>query len=122
MPDEQLPDDLGVEDGAARRDPPKRIDELAYVSDPVLEEVADPLGAVVQEVACVPLLDVLGQDEDWGAGPSAAELDRAANAFVGERRRQPDVDDSDIGLLALVGLEELRHRSDRRHNLDLVVP
>jgi hypothetical protein len=39
---EQAGDDLGVEGGAARRDPGDRVVELRDVGDPVLEQVADP--------------------------------------------------------------------------------
>jgi hypothetical protein len=39
---QQAADNLGVERGAARRDPGDRVGELGDVGDPVLEQVADP--------------------------------------------------------------------------------
>src|SRR5439155_382035 len=45
-------------------------------------------------------LDVLGEDQDAEAGMAAAGLDRGANPLVGEARRQPHVDDRQVGLVA----------------------
>jgi hypothetical protein len=38
---QQLGDDLGVQDGAARRDPAQGVDELLDVGDALLEQMAD---------------------------------------------------------------------------------
>ena len=69
------------------------------VEDPVLEQVADAAGAVREQLAGVQLLDVLGQHQDGQAGDLAAGVERGAQALVGERRRQPDVDHGDVGPL-----------------------
>jgi hypothetical protein len=61
---QQVGDDLGIERGAAGRDPGKRVGELGDVDGPVLQQVADPGGPAArahgQQVGRVPCLDVLG--------------------------------------------------------------
>ena len=56
---EQLADHLGVQRGAAARDPLQRRGELGHVGHPVLEQVADPGGAALQQLGAVERLDVL---------------------------------------------------------------
>src|SRR6185312_6468897 len=53
--------------------PLQRVEELRQVGDPVLEQVADPLRAVGQQLGGVPLLHVLGQD-DHDVGPVGVDL------------------------------------------------
>ena len=61
--DHQLGDDLGVQRGAAGGDPAHRVEEVADVRDPVLEQVADRAGGLRQQVGGVALLHVLGQHQ-----------------------------------------------------------
>jgi hypothetical protein len=58
---EQLPDDLGVERGAAAGNPAHRVDELVGADDAVLEEVAHPARVVLQQPPGVGRLDPLGE-------------------------------------------------------------
>ena len=60
---EQLRDHLGIQGAAAGGHPVQRVEELRQVGDPVLEQVADALRAVGEQLGGVPLLHVLGQDE-----------------------------------------------------------
>jgi len=80
-------DDLGIERGAAGRDTGDRVDELADVGDPVLEQVADSAGTRPEQVGGVAGPDVLGEHQDAGAGMVAADRDRGAQPFVGVIRR-----------------------------------
>ena len=81
------------------RNAPNGVDEVGDVHDPVLEQVADAAAAVGEELGRVGQLDVLGDDEDRGGGPALPELESGAHALVAKRRRQPNVDDRDVGLL-----------------------
>ncbi len=60
---EQGRDDDRIERRAAGADPPDRVGELVDVADPVLEQVADALGRVGQELHGQAELDVLGEHE-----------------------------------------------------------
>ena len=90
---------------AAGRDPAARADELGDVGDALFEQVADTDGAAAEELGREALLDVLGEHEHRRARPHCAQLDRGAQAFVGERRRHADVDDDDVRVVVL-------HRAD----------
>ena len=64
--------------------------------DAVLEQVADALGALGEQVERVLGLDVLREDEHARAGMPLADLARGPQPLVGVRRRHPDVDDRDV--------------------------
>jgi hypothetical protein len=92
-------DDLGVERGAAGRDAGDRVDELADVGHPVLEQVADSAGAHPQQVGGIAGLDVLGEYQDAQAGMGTADRDRGTQPFVGMVGRHPHIDNRDIRLM-----------------------
>ena len=77
-PADQLRDHAGIERGAAPGDPLDRRDEVGQVVDPVLEQVADPFRALLQELERVALLDVLGENEHGGLRVLVADLLRRA--------------------------------------------
>ena len=115
---EELLDHLGVERGAAGSDPGHRIDELADIGDPFLEEVSDTAGPVGEELARILDLDLLREHEDLRVGVASAQLDRGAEALVGVCRRHAYVDDADVGPaplpfekegLGIVGLTDELH-------------
>jgi hypothetical protein len=93
---QQLGDDLGVHRGAAVGHPAHRVDELADVGDPVLEQVADAPVAVGQQLARVQRLDVLGEHQDRHARHLGAGRDRRLQTLIGEGGRQPHVDHRDV--------------------------
>ena len=85
-------------------EPPAPTRRTASVSastsrDPVLEQVAEPLGALGQQLAGVGDLDVLGEHEHPDVGQLGADLARRPQALVGVGRRHPHVDDGDVGLV-----------------------
>src|SRR4051794_36058516 len=90
--------DLRVEGGAAAGHASQRAGELLDVADAVLEQVAEPFGALREEPHGGPRLDVLGEDHHPHPRMPRADLVRGAQPFVGERRRHPDVDDRHVGL------------------------
>jgi hypothetical protein len=97
-PDE-LRDDRRVECRAALRDAPHRGRELLHVRDAVLEQVADTLGALRQQLHRVGRLDVLRQHEHAGRGEALADLLGGAQALVGLRRRHADVHHGHVRLV-----------------------
>ena len=103
---EELADHLRVEGGAAGGDPGQRVGELGHVGDPVLEQVADPGGAALQQPGGVPGLDVLGEHQHAGPGMPAAELDGGPQSLVGVGGRHPDVDHGDVGTVLGHGGEQ----------------
>ena len=72
-------------------------EELVHVADAVLEQVADALGGLGQQLQREPELDVLRQHEHAHRRVLRADLERRAQPLVAVRRRQPDVDDRDVG-------------------------
>ena len=104
---QQPGDDLRVERGAAGGDAPQRGGELVDVADAVLEQVAEPCGALREQPRRDAGLDVLGEDHDAHLRVPGADLVRGAQALVGVRRRHPDVDDRDVRLV----LRDLRRSS-----------
>jgi len=94
---EKLGDDLRVEHRAARVDAAQRVEERIDVGDPVLEEVADALGAVLQQLHRVALVDVLREHHEPDLGHLAPDLLGGAQALVGLRRRHPNVGDRHVG-------------------------
>src|SRR3954451_2910186 len=79
---------------------PHGVGELVGVRDAVLEQVADALGGLGQQVHRVGRLEVLGEDEDGGARVSRADLARGAQALVGVVGRHADVGDHDVRVIA----------------------
>jgi hypothetical protein len=100
-PHQQLSYHLGVQRGAARRDPAQRVEELGHVGHPVLEQVADPVRVRRQQVGGVPLLHVLRQHQDRDVRPLAADHQRGLDALVGVGGWHPHVGDHHVGLFPL---------------------
>ena len=89
--------DLRIERRAAARDAHGRLDELADVEHPVLEQVAE--AALRHQPDRARGLDVLGEHEHADVGVGVADPARGADAFVGVRRWHPHVDDGEVGLV-----------------------
>jgi hypothetical protein len=118
---EQLRDDLGVEGGAAPGDAAHRVDEVVDVDDPVLEQIADAAAALGEQLGRVRVLDVLRDDEDRHLRNALAQLERGAQSLVAECRREPDVDDRDVGPLAPRGVDQCVAVGDRVDDVEAVV-
>src|SRR5262249_53859486 len=101
--------------------PLEGVDELGAFGDPVLEQVAEALRAGSEELARIALLDRLREDEHARGRVAPPELERGADAFVGERRRQANVDDADVRLVLGRSCLELVRGGDGRSDVDLVV-
>src|SRR4051794_29799388 len=119
---QQPGDDLGVEGGAACRYAPQRVGELLAVADAVLEQVSEPLGALGQQPCRGSGLDVLGEDHDPDLRVAGADLVRRAQPLVGERRRHPDIDDRQVGLVLVDLPQQLVGRRRLRGHVDSGAP
>ena len=111
LPADELRDDRRVERGAALADAPHRRDELVDVGDAVLEQVADALGALGEELERVGGLEVLREHEHAGLRVLLADLRRRPQALVGLRRRHADVDDRDVRACTSAPSASARRRS-----------
>src|SRR5215469_7756033 len=96
---QQLRNDLGVQRAASRRHPIQGLEELGQVRDPVLEQVADAVRPVGQQLGGVALLHVLREHQHAHLGPAAAYHQRGAQPLVGEGRRHPHVHYHGVGLV-----------------------
>ena len=81
-------------------DPPDRADELLDVADAVLEQVPGAFGRVGEQLHRQTQLDVLREHENAHGGMARPDLEGGAHPLVVVSRRQPDVDDGDIGRVA----------------------
>ena len=88
-------DHLGVKRAAAPRNPIDRVDEALDVTDALLEQVADSLGAVPDQLDRVVLLVVLRKHKHTGFGPLPSKLDRRPQAVVAVAWRHVDIRDRD---------------------------
>jgi hypothetical protein len=87
------------------------------VRNPVLEQVADPVGAAGEQLGRVPRLDVLREDQHGHLGMVAAQVDGRSQPLVGVGGWHADVDDRDIrrlrgrghGPAQRVGVGHCRH-------------
>jgi hypothetical protein len=100
-----------VERRAAVRNSTDGRAELLEIGDAILQEIPDPLGARLEQRHRIAGLDVLGEQEDPDAGVRLPDLLRRAEPFVRVRRRHPDVDDGDVGLVHRDVTEEVVGRA-----------
>jgi len=71
---EKLTYHLGIEHGPARGDLADRRDEVAYIGDAILEQIADARGPRLEQLGAVTLLDVLREHEHAKVGYAPADL------------------------------------------------
>src|SRR4051794_3224388 len=88
-----------VEGRPAGRDAANRIDEAAHVSNAVLQQVADAVGAVGEQLHRVVVLGVLREDEHTGVRQLCTDHLRRLETVVLVPRRHPDVDDRYVWLV-----------------------
>ena len=111
-------DDLGVQRRAPVGDAVHGVDEDRDVADALLEQVADALGVVADQVDGVGLLEVLREHEHAGLGERVAQLDRRAQAVVLVGRRHLDVDDGDVGAMRARAAQEVVGVAGLRDDLE----
>ena len=99
MAPDELADDGRVERRATLADAAHRRGELLQVGDAVLEQVADALGAFLEQHHRVAGLDVLREHEHAGVGELRPDLAGRDEPLVGVGRWHADVDDRDLGLV-----------------------
>src|SRR5215207_959344 len=119
---QQPRDDLRIEGGAAARDPTHRAGEVRRVGHAVLEQVAEMLRGLGQQLGCDAHVDVLGEEHDPHPGMASADLVRGLNPLVGLRRRHADVDDRHVRLVRVDGGEQLLRARGLGDDLDALAP
>ena len=90
-------DDRRVEHGLALRDPAQRVPQDGDVGHPVLEQVPDALGMLLEQSHRVDRLEVVRQDEHADFGVRVADFVCREYALIGVRRRHLDIDDRHVG-------------------------
>ena len=88
-------DDLRIQRGPACGDAGDRVDEALDGTHTLLEEIADSLGVVPDQLERVALIVELGEYEHAGLGPPTADLDRRPQTIVsvaGRSGPEPDAD------------------------------
>src|SRR5262249_41542777 len=118
---QELRDDRGIDRGATDGDATDRRREFLDVAHAVLEQVADALGRLLEEVHGEPELDVLRQDEHADRRVVRSDLLGGADALVVVRRRQTDVDDRDLRRVTAHLEQQLVRRIARADDVEVVV-
>ena len=111
-------DDLRVQRRSSLRDLAHGGDEVVEVGDAVLEQVADAARVLADELGRVALDEVLGEHEHADLGVVAADLERRAQAVVGEVGRHPHVDDRDVRLVRADLAQQVRRVARASDDLD----
>ena len=109
---EQVSDDVGVEDGAARGDTLDGVDEHGDVDDPVFEQVSEARRTVACELGGVATLEGLGQQQDAQIWSTLLEPHRGLASLVGEGRRHSYVHQRHVRLVLRDGPLQLFGVSD----------
>ena len=89
------------------------------VGDPLFQEVPEPRGTVLEEVVGVLLVGELREDDDADVRVGGADLLGGPDAFVGPRRRHPDVGQDGVRCVLLDGREELVERCGGPDDVDV---
>ncbi len=119
---EHVRDDGGIEHRAARRDPPHRVGEQREVGDAVLEQVADALGVVADQVDRVALLRVLAEHQHADLGVAFADLQCRPQPVVGVVRRHLDVHDRHVRRVRGDLAQQVRRVAGLGHDIEPSVP
>jgi hypothetical protein len=117
-PADQLRDDGRIERRPALTDATDGSGELLHVRHAVLEQIADTLGVLAEQLHRIGRLDVLREDEYAAVRPALPDLLGGTQSLVGLRRRHPDVDQGDVRLVQADVPEEILRRAALRHDLE----
>jgi hypothetical protein len=108
-------DDLRVECRAAVGDPLGRVEEVAHLEHPVLQEVAE--AGPADQVDGMGGLDVLGQEQHPDTGATGLELARGPSSLVGVRRGHADVEDHQVRSLPVGHVDDGAGVTQRCHHV-----
>ena len=86
---------------------PDALGQVGNIRNPILEQVADPLRATLQELDGIAWAHVLRQDQDAHGRVSGPKLSCGPKSLVGVGRRHPDVDDGDVRAFRLDDRQQL---------------
>ena len=110
-------DNLGVDHRSAMRDSPNSVDEVSDPGHAALQQVADALGSIGQQVGDVSILEIVGEDEHADAGIRRADLLRCLEPVIAEVRWHLDVDDGDVRGMGVRLGHEVTRVARRRHDV-----
>jgi hypothetical protein len=116
-PTDQTPDHVGIERRPTAGDPPHRIGEHAQVTDLLLEQVANPLRTVGDQVERVTILEKLGQHQYADLWLGRADLQRRPEPVIGAVWWHLDVGHYDVGLVGTHLVDQLPRVGRRRNDL-----
>src|SRR5262249_41378545 len=119
---EERLDDARVDDRPTGCDLMERPVELASVLEPLLEEVAPAVRALVEELGGVERLGVLAQDDHADLGTRRAELHGKTDPLVGVRRRHPDVGEHQVRKRLVDRAPQLVEVAAGRQEIDVLDP
>ena len=106
-----------VEHSAAAGDRSHSFGEHRNVEDVVFQEIAEPLRVRPGQIERVPAFDALRQQQDPDGRPAAPDLYGGDRPFVREGRGHPYVDEREVGLVGLDGIDECVGVADGLHDL-----
>jgi hypothetical protein len=109
--------DLRVEGAATSRHAPDRVDEALHIPHALLEQVADSLGVVPDQVCRVLLFVVLGQHQHADVRPLRSQRDNRPEAVVGVTWWHVDIGDHDRGAVRKALAEEILGIAGLSHDL-----
>ena len=101
-------DDLGVERGASSSDARDRIDEGLHVTHALLQQVADPVGSIADELKRIALVIELREQQHAGVRALTSYLNGRPQTVVAVTRRHLDVGDDDRGLVGKALAQKIR--------------
>ncbi len=100
--------DLAVERGTSTGDARDRIDEALDVTHALLQQVADSLGAIADELERIALVIELGEQQHAGVRTLTSYLNGRLQTVVAVARRHVDVGDDDCGLVGKPLTQKIR--------------
>ena len=103
-------DDRRIDHALALADPPQRVGEHGDIRDALLQQVAGPLGHLLQQPHRVVRLQVMREHEHPDLRVAAADLLRGHQPVVGVGRRHADVHDGDLRAPRVDHPQQLRRR------------
>jgi hypothetical protein len=98
---DQALDDLGVERRPPARHPADRAREQRQIPHPILQQVANALGALADQLERISGFQVLRENYDADVGKARAYFSCRAQPIVGVPRRHLNVRHDDVGLVCI---------------------
>src|SRR5438552_3728711 len=99
----------------------ERVDENGPVGDTLLQEVAEPLGMLLEQLHGIGRLDVLRQQKNSDRRVELTDASCRDDSFIRVCRRHPDVDDRAVWLVGGKRTHQVGLVADFRDDIDAFV-